>query len=97
MNFLEFWKTQCFFGILKNSKNNLVFFGIWSKNLKKTNVFLEFHNKFQIINSKKTLGFSRFSTKIPKKHRVFLEFFTIPKKPWVFQNSKILKDYAYLS
>ena len=23
---LEFWKTQCFFGILKNSKNTLVFF-----------------------------------------------------------------------
>ena len=25
---LEFWKTQCFFGVLKNSKNTIGFFGI---------------------------------------------------------------------
>ena len=45
---LEFWKTQCCFGILKNSKNTLVFFVFDPKTLKKTRYFWNF-----IINSKK--------------------------------------------
>ena len=52
MNFLEFWKTQGFFGILKNSKKTLGFFGMLGENLEKPKVFLEF-----IMNFQKYLGF----------------------------------------